>query len=132
MTQRPPSRHLLCRRERRSELDAEPWFPPRPSFKRLSHLPKAFLRSRSERATSKGFVSGEKGRDSQHLVFVGEDGEEDAVSSAHGAGSAADLAEAAFDGYAILISPTQSGACSPVALLHRLEAVGALRLVAVR
>jgi len=47
---------------------------------------------------------GEKGRDSLHFVFVGEDGEEDAVhggsilEDAHGAGSATDLAEAAFNG----------------------------------
>jgi hypothetical protein len=47
---------------------------------------------------------GEKGWDSLHFVFVGEDGEEDAVhgcailEDAHGAGSATDLAEAPFDG----------------------------------
>ena len=54
--------------------------------------------------TSKVLCQTEKGRDSLHFVFVGEDGEEDTVhrgsilKDAHGAGSAADLAEAAFDG----------------------------------
>jgi len=52
--------------------------------------------------TSKVLCQGEKGQDSLQFVFVGEDGEEDAVhrgsvlEDAHGAGSAADLAEAAF------------------------------------
>jgi hypothetical protein len=47
---------------------------------------------------------GEKARDSLHFVFVGEDGEADAVhrgsilEDAHGADPTADLAEAAFDG----------------------------------
>ena len=54
--------------------------------------------------TSTVLCQGEKGWDSLHFVFVGEDGEEDAVhrgsilKDAHRAGSAADLAEAAFDG----------------------------------
>ena len=54
--------------------------------------------------TARVLCQGEKGRDSLHFVFVGEDGEEDAVhggsilEDAHGASSAADLAEAAFDG----------------------------------
>jgi hypothetical protein len=54
--------------------------------------------------TSKVLCQDEKGWDSLHFVFVGEDGEEDAVhrgsilEDAHGPCSAADLAEAAFDG----------------------------------
>src|SRR6202044_2142779 len=58
----------------------------------------------SLRVMSKVMCQGEKGWDSLHFVFVGEDSEEDAVhggsvlEDAHGAGSAADLAEAAFDG----------------------------------
>src|SRR6202161_3743137 len=56
------------------------------------------------RVMSKVMCQGEKGWDSLHFVFVGEDSEEDAVhggsvlEDAHGAGSAAALAEAAFDG----------------------------------
>ena len=54
--------------------------------------------------TSQVMCQGEKGWDSLHFVFVGKDGEENAVhggpvlEDAHGAGSAADLAEPAFDG----------------------------------
>ena len=57
-----------------------------------------------ESVTSAVMCQGEKGWDSLHFVFVGEDGEEDAVhrgsilKDSHGAGSAADLAKAAFDG----------------------------------
>ena len=52
-------------------------------------------------ATPRAMCHGEKGWDSLHLVFVGEDGEEDVVDrgavlkDAHGTGSAAEFAEAA-------------------------------------
>ena len=73
--------------------------------------PDKLIRYRQAMATSplgegdvKSFVSGRECWNSLRFVFVGEDGEEDAVhggsnlEDAHGAGSAADLAKAAFDG----------------------------------
>ncbi len=82
--------------------------------------------------TSRVLYQVEKGQDSLHFVFVGEDGEEDAVhggsilEDAPGADSAADLAEAAF-GKRRAELPARSRTSITLTAEHRLSRLLACR-----